>query len=331
MEPSSAASAKGAAARPADAKPGWLEAEPPLFGSAFVTSVRLLGRARDSWAIWIAVVALACAGVIYSRFRHPPPCTTTVVLRLVEGNSSSSSDPITTSALGAYINDLAFSRAHLLELAGRHLIAFPKAGRDPDRVVDDLREGLSVAISDNDFIDSREPGQPPRSVRIEVSFTTQQPELAAAVARELADLLVTSEIGRERHVVEREAVAWNEAQSLSAEQLQEALKLKQEIAAQGLTGVTDRARAVLGKAVAARLNLRSAEDHQALRFEVVDGGSEDPTERGIVPAALPVLAALPLLVVVAALLAGALDPRLLDEMDAREAGVPILGYLPRSV
>jgi hypothetical protein len=251
-----------------------------------------------------------------------------MVLRLAEGLLSPSGDPISSGAIRGYISDLAFSRTHLLEIARRHPRAFPTVDTDPVKAVDNLRDATEVDVTENDFLEYRTEYDPPRSVRITLAFENLDPEVSWTVTHELAELLVGSEVDRAKQRLTRTVESQTEAASHSADMWDNASRRRTKgptLAAQ------DRLRDAARRVMEAELALKSQDENQAFHCEIIDDGKRPRRRLGIGPALFPVLMGLPFLLLGAALLVGAFDPRILDEADLTDSGVPLLGHLRHRV
>ena len=302
----------------------WWDLEPSLVHLAWDTTERLLRRARASSAVWIGVVLAIAAALTVQRYRHPPPCITTIVLSLTEGLQSPAGEAIPTGALRSQIFDIAFSRKHMLAIARRYPKVYPKVDREPVEVADDMLEALSVDIANNDFVDNREPNDPPRSVKITLTFSAADPDVSWKIANDLTNLLVDTQVDRQRRAVQNEATASDQAHQLGIQDLKAASSESHEATVVG--SAKDRLSQSLKRAIIAELALRTIDENQGIHAELVDPGHPPRKVQGLAYAIEPVLLGLPVLLFVAALLAGALDPRVLDAAELRSLGVPLLGH-----
>lgn len=305
------------------ARRGWWEDEPPLARTGWKTGLRLIRRACASWPVWVATVMLIGTIAVVARVRNPPPYATTVVLRLAEGILASSREPLSSGALRGYIEDLAFSRANLLAIAQRHPDAFPNLAQEPADAVAHLQAATTLTISENDFVEYRQKSDPPRAVKIEIAFRSGQPDLSWAVAQELADLLTGAEVARQQRSAQRRAAA-AELESRSVESRAGAARPSKPGSPES-EGLRTRTESALRKGVEARWALRALQEHQALRFDVVDPGRRPVRKQGIEAITASFLVGLLLLGVAAMLIAGAFDPRVLDASDLRTMDIDVLG------
>lgn len=299
----------------------WEETEPKLWRALRRATLRLLARSRASWPIWVALVALGCAGSLAWRIRHPPPYTTTLVFRITEGTVPVAPESLSSRALRAYIFDLAFSRHNLTPLAER--LSTPRQGRAPDigETITDILDATTITIGESDFIEDRAPGDPPRSVRIELTFRDATPDGSWTMAHALADLMVASERDRRVRVVERHAAESNAA----AKQAGRAGEAEVHRAEPSAGAVAERENELRDSAQT-WLARRSLDENQALRFELTDPGRHPADQFRSLASLVGALAVFfPFLLFAAALLAGAVDPRVLDADDLTAMGIVVLG------
>ena len=267
--------------------------------------------------MWVTVALAATALVTVKRARAAPEYTVDVVLRVTEGPMHVP-EQLGVGALSAHVRELTFTRARLQQLVLNHPEAFPGAAKNPDGALEDLREKIDIDIATNDAIE--EDDEAPRSARITLGFTGSKPETVWNVAHALADLLIDSALARERATALREQAAARSAADSAA--------LGADDGAAPRSGsVVNRIKQTEARAAEAQLGLRAAEEQQAIRFEMVDPGRiPDRVSRTRLVSSGVVTLAISLLV--ACLLAGAFDPRVIDAADLVAAGVPLLGRFP---
>jgi hypothetical protein len=300
----------------------WGDVEPRLGVTLRRATARLLQRSRASWPIWTLLVGLMCAGIWAWRVRHPPPFTTTLAFRITEGAVPVAPESLSSRALRAYIYDLALSRHNLAALAEQDAATSAK-GRKTDigDAVTDILEATSLTIGESDFIEDRTPGDPPRSVRIELTFKAASPDRSWAMAHALADLMVTSERNRRVRIVDRQTAESEAATQRTGPSVRGDGPAGGDSAAARAGHETD-----LRDSAQAWLARRSLQGDQGLRFELADPGRPpaDPSP-GPWSSVISLVLALPLLLLAAALLAGAADPRVLDSADLTAMGIVVLG------
>jgi len=274
-------------------------------------------RARASWPVWLVAALVGAAGLTYKTARTPPVYTVTAVLRVTEGVVRVPGD-LSQPALQEHIKVLSFSRARLAEVMKRHPRDFAYA-QDPDGAYDGMRERILLDVSEDDLIGGGDE-DPPRSAHISLGFQASTPDLAWAVTHELADLLIDSELARERAALRREQAGAESA-------VEEAEAHVDDGAMATTPAVHTRLQLADERAARARLAARAAEQGQSLRFELVDPGRMPVVagKRALVTGFFATFAAL---LVAAALLAGAFDPRVLGGDDLEALRIPLLGELP---
>jgi len=315
----------------------WLGDEAPL-GSTFVVLVaRLLRRGMVSWFVWLPVVTAISAVAAVRATKHVS-YDATVVLGATEGNVRTGAEELTSAALRSYVREWAFTGDHLVELMKRYPRDFPDVATDPGDAVESLRKAIDVTVSDVAFLEDRLPDDPPRTARISITYTAGTPAQALTMARELANVVVSSTLRREDV-----AAATDQAGAATLLRQSEALfqqTADESSAAAGGNSVTEALRAQV-RAEAARQNLRAAvatatnarlatranEAHENLRFDLVDAGRLPPL-RTRASFASNVAALLALALFGTCLFAGAFDPRVLDRGDVTGLGLVVLAEAP---
>lgn len=266
------------------------------------------------------LAALASGAVTYQRARTPPIYTVTAVLRVTQGSVRTAADELAQGALREHIEVLTFTRPRLIELMLRHPHEFPGVSQDPDGAFENLQKRIALEIVGDDIIRQQADDAPRRSARISLGFMGSKPQEAWAVTHELADLLIDSALARQRAALLREQAGAEEAVDRAAQHADDTAVSRSE-------AVHIRLHTADERAVQARLAARAAEQGQTLRFELVDPGRMPAVvgKRAIVIGFFPTFAAL---LVAAALLAGAFDPRVLGGPDLQALRIPLLGELP---
>ncbi len=320
-----------------DVSATWLDEEAPL-GSTFVLVVaRLLRRGLASWFLWAPLV-MAISAVAGVRAARRVSYEATVVLGATEANVRTGDEELTSAALRSYVREWAFTGDHLIDLMKRYPREFPDLASDPAEAVESIRKAIDVTVSDIAFLEDRLPDNPPRTARIGITYTAGTPEQALIMARELANLVVSSTLRRENVAAAHQQAAAGvllrksetlfqetaEESSLSAggNSITEALRAqaRAEAARQNL-------RAAVAAATNARLATRANEEHESLRFDLVDAGRLPPRRTKADLARN--LAGLVLLALFATCLAaGAFDPRVLDRGDVTGLGLTVLSEAP---
>jgi hypothetical protein len=318
----------------------WIGQEPVLGQALRSRLARLARRGRATWFIW-APLAIAAAIIVTVRdFRHAL-YEATVVLRIAESNVQYAGTDVSGSDVNAHavrdgIENRALTNQHLTDLLLRHAREFPDVRTSPAEAVADLRLALNVAILDDDFIEDRRRDDPPRSIRLAVSFKDARPAVALTIARELAELIVSSTLSLEAQALAREEAAATTAVAQAQTRVDtEPLDatgggkdaLAEAAAEAAEEAARDRLRAMVNAAGRTRLASQAGERGQTLAFDILDAGREPPVPtkldlglRGVAASVVALLAAL--------LLAGAFDPRILDRQDVSALGLVVLGETP---
>jgi hypothetical protein len=329
LRPGGARAAAAAATVPATPPPGpgWYDAEPALGPTAGATTSRLARRARASWRTWVSGAFILAAIVTVQRARTPPSYEVTKVLRVVEG--AVDGPALSEAEIVAQVDDLAFTKDRLLGLMKKHPANFPKAFTDQSLALDDFHDRMKVEVSEDDFIEDRQPTDPRRSARVTLSFKAPDPDLAWTVARELQEMLVDSGLQQQRDRAKSGQAA--AAEAVRGAELDVAAAQRD-----ALPGVHDkrlemaRARLLLAQQnlAEASITVTATTARLALRFDVIDPGRRPPVpnRRAVLVGAFATALFLGLLAL--ALLAGAFDPRVLNAGDLADLGVPLLGRFP---
>jgi hypothetical protein len=250
------------------------------------------------------------------------------VLRVSEGEVSQKGANLGRGKLRAYVNDLSFTAPNLIKLMQGHPKAFKRVFSDPIFAVQTFRENMTVEISENDFLEERGSDDPPRSARMLISYKGSDPELTWHVTQELAALVIGATMAGQRAALEADLdVATAEVSSAAAV----VSRLEHQPAAgpnAPLAQARQRLLTAQQRADEASLALRALGKQHVLRFEIVEKGRvpsrPDPVQVGIKTFVVTALLAL----LAGWMLAGAFDPRVLDETDVTDLWLPVLGRLP---
>jgi len=277
--------------------------------------------------VWVGAALLISGLASFRIFRTPMRYESKVVLRVTEGRVEFPGAKLGGGRLRSYVDNLALTNKNLLAVMGRHGGHFGEQA-DPASALEDFRKDMEIGISENDFNEERGSDDPPRSARLEIGFHSGDPELAHEVARQLAELVISSAFGHQRQVLEHE----REAATVAAKRADADLAAFARVDPMGLdphtAGARQRAIDTKESVAASVLALRALDEKQVLRFEVVDPGrvpaTVDPLFRVLGPLVFSLLGAL----LAGALLAGAFDPRVVDVEDLTSAGSAVLGHVP---
>jgi hypothetical protein len=307
----------------------WYQAEAPLGRAAALMCARLVRRAGASWRVWVSSAVLAASLVTLVRARTPPSFEVTIMLRVVEG--AVEGPALSEAEILAQVEDLAFTKERLLALMRKHVTAFPRVLNDQSLALDDLQDRMKVEVSEDDFIEDRQPTDPRRSARVTLSFKAPDPQLAWDVANELKGLLVDSGLERQR-----DRARWaHEAATAAVKRAELDVTAAMMEDPGGRNKRLEMARARLLRAqqeqAEAGIASRATAERLALRFDVIDPGRFPPRVDRRTLLAGNFATALFVSLLAFAMLSGAYDPRVLDVEDLSDLGPPVLGHVPRLV
>jgi hypothetical protein len=170
----------------------WLDREPrPLAAVKQAVELALDGIRQPL----VLAIALALLSVVVGAITVLAPLSyaPTVVLRAQETDGDQATMPVPRRQVAEYVRVGVFTSAPLLELVHRHGLYSSLAAKNPRAAVDSFREDIDVGVGDNYFAEGSLPGAAPRSVRIFITFHGPSPDVAVAVTRELAALVVSHE------------------------------------------------------------------------------------------------------------------------------------------
>jgi hypothetical protein len=320
-----------AAAKPKAVPADWFEQEPRPSTTIAKLGKRLFRRGRASWGLWALIALVGAAGWTLFKLKRPGQFEVTVVLRVSEGQVSDPGTGLGRRTVRAFVNDLAFTSPRLIAVMAKHPRAFPRVESDPVFAVQSFRENMTVEIADNDFVEDRRPGDPPRSVRLVITLKGSDPELTWEIAQELSTLVAGSTMAGQRAALESElqgatAEAHNAADALS--------EVEEKTTVVGvpnpqLESARRRLLAAQQRVQDATIGLRALGEQHVLKFEVVDPGRVPPRPNRVQVAIQTFVVTLLVALLAGWLLSGAFDPRVLDEADVADLGMPLLGRLPR--
>jgi hypothetical protein len=276
--------------------------------------------------VFLALVGSAAWAVV--KVRAGSVFEVTVVLRVSEGRVSERG-ALGRGKLRAYVNDLAFTKARLIALMSAHPRAFPRAATDPSFAVQTFRENMTLEIAENDFVEEHQRDDPPGSARLLISYSGSDPELTWQIAQELAALVAESTLAGQRAALDADLLFARAEANAASDAVTELEREGGGGPNLALAQARQRLLSAQQRAEEANIALRALAQRQVLRFEIVDKGRvpQRPSPVRVGVKTFVVTAFLSLLG--GCLLAGAFDPRVLDEADVADIGMPILGRLPR--
>ena len=327
---------------------GWVGDEPAI-REWFAEALRLLRRAVRRPLLTLAIALLAAAVLFGLQLRRPPVFHARAELLLRENALSSDRTLVSRADLRSFVENVALSSSRLQEMMDRHGLFRAEGARSPVLALAEMRKSIEVEILQDYFAEDRLERTPSRTARIVVTFTSDEPDEAMVVARDLGMLVAGAELG---HHAEKARQQAGFAGAAAAETREEATRTRGELAA--LEGASVAAPAKISSAQRvkiaflrawlaklerrrseleqehARLDLAAAaeEKHEGTRVHLatLQAEHEGPRNEGQWlrrKAAIAGTAGLAL----ALLLVGAFDPRLYDADDIRRAGSVSLGSL----
>ena len=170
----------------------WLDDEPSI-GDAARQAGRLLvaGLRRKALSVGGAVVfaSVLAGAVVWTPYSYAPE----YVLRIVEPEADRQGMPRPRRQLAEYVRTAVFTSEPLLAIMTRHGLYAGLAKKSSRAALAAFRDRIDVEVHQNDFVEERAPGAPPRSARIVVSYRDADPAVAEEVTRELGELVVTHE------------------------------------------------------------------------------------------------------------------------------------------
>jgi hypothetical protein len=329
----------------------WEEREPDLRG-VFDEIRRLFRRARQRKLLVLAITVglVALIGVREARKQRTYPAR--VILTATEGERALDGAAHTNAKLADYIWYAVFTDRALLPLMQKYDFRPDLFAKKNDRLaLDDFREDLDVDIFKNEFAQPRFAGGPPRSARISISMRMPDPEVALALTRDLAELVIKRDAENRRERIEVEQKLATNSASLAdtdLQRLQRSLsqaRVDLEVAPPeergtlfvkiaDLEGAVIRAQAELRdadmKKHALESEKRADKESLTLRFDFADlGAPERKVDRWLMLARTLGLAFFGLLPLVA-MGVGAFDRRVYDERDVARAGLKAWGVVRRT-
>jgi hypothetical protein len=326
----------------------WIDDEPDL-RAALRELQRLLRRAAARPIVTLLLALLTAAGVAGNIARKQLVYDARVVFRVTESDFEAGTAPPPARALRAYVLDVAFSSARLLEVMRAHHLYGSTTARDPTLALESMREDIEVQVWRNYFIQDRAADEAGRSAHLAIGYTGTTPEQALAVVHDLGRLVIEQELamraqlaeeavrraeqelqdGRERVAALRGQMAANELAARRATPENAAL-LRLEIQhLQRQTALLDnKLRALEQARTSLGLRLGLEQRKLGLTFELVDPGRAprlgwSRSRRLLAVFVLVFLLCLPL----TAMAAAAFDPRVYDAEDLARLGLSTLGQV----
>jgi hypothetical protein len=168
-------------------------AEEPGFGRAVGQASQLLraGLQRKWLTIGISLLlAASLAGwTAVAKHTYAPR----YVLRVVEMDQAPGMSPRPRRDLKDYVREAVWTSEPLLKIIHRRGLYPGLVAHNPRTALESMREDSEVDVYQNYFIEQRSEVDPPRSARLVVRYRSPDRELALAVTRDLAQLIVEYE------------------------------------------------------------------------------------------------------------------------------------------
>lgn len=324
----------------------WLDEEPRLTIVAYQQMRRLAGRALRRPAA-TALLGLGISAILFAvQTRWPKLHNREVGLLITEGAFAPDGRPRPRGELREFIDRAVFTLPRLEELAAKHDLVKKFRVANLGVAIDCLRQHTDVGIWQDYFEDYRQGQDPPRTVRVTVGFSAQDPETALAVARDLGQLVAETQTQREADAaaerVKAKRILADSAAARTNGLHEELERMKMDALEQpggdayvGLQRMKAAAQATDATAAALAGELMDAElQERAVRqvgqlVHVIDPGSPlwNMTSR-VEQLAVQSTVALSVGMFLAVFLVGALDPTIRDQQDLRRVRVPYLGSVP---
>jgi hypothetical protein len=274
------------------------------------------------------LAVLISGGLLFRQYRAPQFYEVTVIVRVFDGAVGTNGAALNGGALRGYIDEVAFTAANLTALVQRHPREFPDLNRDPVAALATLHDNMTVFLGDDEFLDERGPGDPPRAAHIIIEYRATDPDAAWDIAHELSSLLVGSTVAGQKADLEREAAVAAVALQKNQSELTRLLRGAGPGDAKAIEAARERWRMAQAADVAAQLALRAVAERQTLRLDVVSPGRKPERVNRTTTLITGFVTMLLVMLLVTALLAGAFDPRVLEAEDLVPSGLGLLGRFP---
>lgn len=345
-------------ANPPRGEPDDWYAREPAISRVLVAELQRFKRRMKAHPVPVLLLALLLTAATLAWFvKKPRLHTARVVLRISEGALSQYEGPVLPHEdLASYIYDYSLPDPVLLdevvEKQGFFRSELDKFG--PDLAIDELREGLSIDVFDNYFYFGKEQDITPRSLRVAINYRYQDPDVAFALARLLADLVIAQESRRRadetrfaavnaRAILEhgeRDIRALEEQLTQAQIELAQALRVEDQVeAAMQRVEVDDLGRRLIlelsrvdslrGETEQIELDSQLEEQHLGLVFETAgEVRPQGDTQVNPILLALVGLVCFCIFVPVCAIGLGTFDSRIHETEDVRRLGLPVVGHIP---
>lgn len=169
-----------------DDEPGWDDARSELLS--------VLRKARARWLRVLLVTSLLVSLVVAARALAERKYSSTVILGLQEQKLDADTAPLTPRQLKEHLDRVAFSRSVLRKIMLQYDV-FPGSnlagGTDVERKIEKMRDAIWVEALNDFYSDGRAVNE--GAVRVAITFTAHDPEVALEVVRALADAVLVDQ------------------------------------------------------------------------------------------------------------------------------------------
>jgi hypothetical protein len=166
---------------------------------------RLLVRSLRRPVLTLAIASLLTAAFLGWQIRRPPRFPVHAELLIRENALSSDRQSLSRADMRSFVENVAFTSAHLQRIIDRHHLYRQAVVRSPVLALLEMRKDIEVEILQDYFAEYRLDNSAQRSVRIVVTFTGDDPLEASAVAQDLGELVAQAELGRHADRARRNA------------------------------------------------------------------------------------------------------------------------------
>lgn len=329
------------------AMPGteWTLEEPG--GRRFIAEVRRLARRNRAHPAPLLLAVLCTTGLgLFLGYRYQPVYEARIAMRLTESDALSGARPRQAAELRSWVEDVALSDRHLIQVMDRFHLLEPQRKRGLDQALESLREDIDIEVWRNEFLDDDPGDLVGRSARVALSYRHADPEAAFGVVSALAEATVAEQ--RRMRKAQAEYLALGLEPSLEAARSElMRLRLSQVRGAREPVppspwpvppGLTERQKDVeFWEKRIAELSAQREEALRRLRAETQDLGLQSEIIDSLHPVARPYRAramsfggavGLVLGMLLFGVTLNAFDRHIYDEEDLRRLGYVVCGALP---
>lgn len=331
----------------------WLRAERGK--RSLKTELQRLKRRAKARPVPIFLLALLIVGgLLYRRSRRVPLYRAAVIIRVTENRLLAKNTPRAAKKLDVYLGSVALSNSQLLEIVEKHDLYPLRKVRGNQYAIIGMRSNMKMTFADDYFSTSKRFDTVGRTARVTLYFRDEDPDVAFAVAQDLAAALIRNERERRKSAsakmteIADAAVQKAEERSLELQRrLSQRAVERRKARREGRTSevmslgvdfhrtriLLNRANKILSEAQEQKANVEMAlaadAANMGLRFEIVDVRSPPEHERdGPVKMAILGLGLFVCALPLCAIGVGAFDSRLRDTEDLERLDMPVVGHVP---